>query len=49
MNEHDIVERLRKTKSAYQGLGRDRFDEDDFRISIAGAQEKNAFLLIKYH
>lgn len=44
LNEHTIAERLRRTQYASQGIGRDRFEQDDFRISIAGAQEKTAFL-----
>ncbi len=44
LDEHEIAERLRRTQYASQGIGRDRFAQDDFRISIAGAQEKSAFL-----
>lgn len=44
ITDSEIAERLRKTKSTFQGMGRGKFDEEDFRISIAGAQEKSAFL-----
>lgn len=44
LDEHEIAERLRQTQHASQGIGRDRFEQDDFRISIAGTQEKSAFL-----
>lgn len=40
MNEHDIAESLRNYKTLPLGMSKN----DDFRISLAGAQEKTAFL-----
>lgn len=40
MNEHEIAESLRNYQTLPLGMSKD----DDFRISLAGAQEKTAFL-----
>lgn len=47
LKEKDLAEKLRKLKTIPLGAS----DEEDFRLSIAGAQEKTAFLMLngKWH
>lgn len=44
LNDHEIAQRLRNVASAGLTLG--NFSDEDFRISLAGAQAKTAFLFL---